>query len=36
MHLPGFTAGYGVNKLIYFEEYGSTSEARQREHTLKK
>jgi putative endonuclease len=35
-HVTGFTTDYGVNKLVYFEEYGSVSEARQREHTLKR
>jgi putative endonuclease len=33
---PGFTRRYGVDKLVYFEEYASILEARAREHTLKR
>jgi len=34
--IPGFTRQYGVDKLVYFEEYGSILEARARERTLKR
>ncbi len=34
--VPGFTRQYGVDKLVYFEEYGSILEARARERTLKR
>jgi putative endonuclease len=34
--VPGFTRRYGVDKLVYVEEYGSILEARAREHTLKR
>jgi len=34
--VPGFTRKYGVDKLVYVEEYGSILEARAREHTLKR
>jgi putative endonuclease len=34
--VPGFTATYGVTKLVYFEEYPSITEARAREHSLKR
>ncbi len=33
--VPGFTRKYGVDKLVYVEEYASILEARAREHTLK-
>jgi putative endonuclease len=33
--VPGFTRKYGVDKLMYFEEYASILEARAREHALK-
>jgi len=33
---PGFTRRYGVDKLVYFEEYGSILQAREREHALKR
>jgi putative endonuclease len=34
--VPGFTRRYGVDKLMYFEEYESILEARAREHSLKR
>ena len=34
--VPGFTATHGVTKLVYFEEYSSITEARAREHSLKR
>ncbi len=34
--VPGFTRKYGVDKLVYFEEYGSILEARARECSLKR
>ena len=34
--VPGFTRTYGVNKLVYFEEYSSIVEARDRERRLKR
>ena len=34
--VPGFTRQYGVDKLVYFEEYGSILEARARERSLKR
>ena len=34
--VPGFTRKYGVDKLMYFEEYASSLEARAREHALKR
>jgi putative endonuclease len=34
--VPGFTAKYGLVKLVYFEEYPSILEARAREHALKR
>jgi putative endonuclease len=34
--VPGFTATYGVTKLVYFEEYSSVMDARAREHSLKR
>jgi len=34
--MPGFTRKYGVDKLMYFEEYASILEARAREHALKR
>jgi putative endonuclease len=34
--VPGFTRKYGVDKLVYVEEYASILEARAREHTLKR
>ena len=35
-YVPGFTTEYGVSKLVYFEEYSSIVEARQRERTIKR
>ena len=35
-YIPGFTANYGVSKLVYFEEYASILEARARERSLKR
>ena len=32
----GFTAEYGVIRLVYFEEYASITEARARERSLKR
>ena len=34
--VPGFTRKYGVDKLVYFEEYASILEASAREHSLKR
>jgi putative endonuclease len=34
--VPGFTRTYGVDKLVYVEEYASILEARAREHALKR
>jgi putative endonuclease len=34
--VPGFTAQYGVVRLVYFEEFGSIMQAREREYTLKR
>jgi putative endonuclease len=34
--VPGFTRKYGVDKLVYFEEFTSILEARAREYTLKR
>ena len=34
--VPGFTAQYGIDKLMYVEEYGSILEARARERTLRR
>jgi putative endonuclease len=34
--VPGFTRKYGVDKLVYVEEYGSILEARAREHAMKR
>jgi putative endonuclease len=34
--VPGFTRDYGVIRLVYFEEYASITEARAREHSLKR
>ena len=34
--VPGFTRKYGVDKLVYFEEYASILEARARECSLKR
>ena len=34
--VPGFTRKYGVDKLVYFEEYASILEARARERNLKR
>ena len=34
--VPGFTGKYGVDKLMYVEEYSSILEARAREHSLKR
>ena len=34
--VPGFTRKYGVDKLVYFEEYSSILEARARERSLKR
>ncbi len=34
--VPGFTARYGVDRLVHVEEYPSILEARAREGTLKK
>jgi putative endonuclease len=32
---PGFTSKYGVTLLVYYEEYGSILDARERERALK-
>jgi putative endonuclease len=34
--VPGFTKKYQINRLAYFEEYGSILEARARERVLKR
>jgi putative endonuclease len=34
--IPGFTRKYGVDKLMYVEEYSSILEARARERSLKR
>jgi putative endonuclease len=34
--VPGFTKQYKVDKLVYFEQFGSILEARARERTLKR
>ena len=34
--IPGFTQKYGVNKLVYFEEYQNVHDAIDREKRLKK
>ena len=34
--MPGFTAKYNVNKLVYYEQYINILDAIQREKTLKK
>jgi len=34
--VPGFTRKYGVDKLVYFEQYASILEARARERSLKR
>jgi len=34
--VPGFTRRYGVDKLVYFEEYPAILEARAREGALKR
>ncbi|MEJ0073839.1 MAG: GIY-YIG nuclease family protein [Alphaproteobacteria bacterium] len=34
--VPGFTREHGVIRLVYFEEYASITEARAREHSLKR
>jgi putative endonuclease len=34
--VPGFTRTYGVDRLVYFEEYSSALEARARERALKR
>ena len=34
--VPGFTRRYGVTKLVYYEEYSSILEAREREGVLKR
>ena len=34
--VPGFTRKYGVDQLVYFEEFASITEARAREHVLKR
>ena len=34
--VPGFTRKYGIKKLVYFEEYTSILEARDRERALKR
>jgi putative endonuclease len=34
--VPGFTRQYGVDRLVYVEEYASILEARSREAVLKK
>jgi putative endonuclease len=34
--IAGFTSRYGVTKLIFYEEYGSLLEARERERALKR
>jgi len=34
--VPGFTRQYGVDLLVYFEEFDSILDARAREHSLKR
>jgi len=34
--IPGFTKKYGVHRLVYYEEFGSILEARDRERVLKR
>jgi putative endonuclease len=34
--VPGFTKGCKIDKLVYYEEYGSILEARARERALKR
>ena len=34
--VPSFTSTYGVDRLVYVEEYGSLLQARAREHALKR
>ena len=34
--VPGFTASYGIVRLVYLEEYTSILDARAREHSLKR
>jgi putative endonuclease len=34
--VPGFTRQYGVSRLVYYEEYASILEARNRERALKR
>ena len=34
--VPGFTRQYGVDQLVYFEEYESIIDARAREHAMKR
>jgi len=34
--VAGFTRRYGVDKLVYFEEFSSINDARAREYTLKR
>jgi putative endonuclease len=34
--VPGFTKEYGVIRLVYFEEFGSITQARARERSLKR
>ena len=34
--VPGFTREHGVIRLVYFEEYASTTEARARERSVKR
>ena len=34
--VPGFTRKYGVDQLVYFEQYASILEARDRERVLKR
>jgi len=34
--IRGFTATYGVTRLVYFEEYASINEARAREQSVKR
>jgi putative endonuclease len=34
--VPGFTRQYGVDKLVYVEEYDSILAARAREHSMKR
>ena len=34
--VPGFTKAHGLHRLVYFEVYASITEARAREHALKR